>query len=202
MEQICGFMVVRKPKYATGVFHTLNYELGDRNYLGVDRLPWEDLDVSYYRGEVPTSFLEIMELLRTENKDYSGLPVLKDYEKAVDVWLGCRETSDIIAIWSPELSKIKGSFPYSGNLRYLGLDCFALGEWSVILRGIFAKPDRFVCQTNYLNENGLLFSCDCQSILNRYVDLARENELEPLSNNAEATCLSVFLCDASYRVGT
>ena len=45
-EAICGFVVVRKPEFATAADDGLRYNMsiGSLRYRGMDRLPWEDFE--------------------------------------------------------------------------------------------------------------------------------------------------------------
>jgi len=193
MERVCGFVVVRKPEYVKSDLLKPKIQIGEKNYRGVDRLRWEDIDVAYYDRRLPSDMLPIWRELHRDSTDFSGLPLLKDYQKAKSALEFSEEKSELIAVWSPELEQIKGASPCHVSLTYLGLDCFVIGEWSVILSGVYVRPERFPEAVSQLNEHGLLTSdTECNSILARYLDLALSEVVEPVMERPRATNIRVF----------
>src|ERR1700731_1473087 len=175
MERVCGFVVVRKPEYAKNDLLKPKMRVGEKTYQGVDRLRWEDIDVAYYcdRHRLSSDMLSILQELDRDSADLSGLRVLKDYQKAKRVLEFSGEKSELIAVWSPELEQIKGASPCHVSLKYLGLDCVVIGEWSLILDGVYVKPECFPEAVLQLNEHGLLTSdAECNSVVTRYLELA------------------------------
>ena len=194
MERICGYIVLRKPEYATTKFHNYDMRVGQKTYRGIDRLRWEDIELAYHDNDLQPSLLPHWEELRRYDKDTSGLKLLKSYEQAREVFEFSRETSEIIAVWSPELAELKGTMNSEVQLEYLGLDCIALGEWSILLAGVYAKPDRFHWAIERLNDNGLLTSeDDCNAIFRQYVDLSSTDIVEPLADDARAENVRLFV---------
>ncbi len=186
-------MVVRKPEHSTGTFHNTPYQIDENIYLGVDRLAWEDIGEDYYAGRLSPSLARIKESLRLQNNDFVGLDVLRSYEDAVSVWRAFKEKNDIVAVRSSEVSEIKGSFDYDGEMNFLGYDCFCLGEWSVLLRGVYARPEHFSQEVKLLNEHGLLSThVDCQAVFLRYLELSANQIVEPLRSGPTATHVEVF----------
>jgi len=186
-------MVVRRPEHASAIFHNLNYALGERIYRGLDRLPWEDLDNDYYAGELPDHLQELRSQLELRNADFSGVRLLQGYSETEEIWQRYRDTCEIIAVSSPELSAMKGSVEYDGPLRYLGTDCFILGEWSVVLRGIFARPKYFTREVTALNRFGLFDAVgDFSELVERYVQFAYDGLIEPLGDQPTVSVVKVF----------
>lgn len=193
MEKICGYIVLRKPEYASTESVTFNMRVGQKTYRGIDRLRWEDLELGCYDHTLTPSLLTRWEELRRDGKDFTGLPLLKSYKHAREVWEFSQETSEIIAVWSPRLAELKGTINSEIRLEYLGLDCIALGEWSVLLAGVYAKPDQFHGAIERLNDSGLLTSeDDCNAIFRRYVELSLTGIVEPLADNALAEGIRLF----------
>ena len=104
--------------------------------------------------------------------DFSGLTLLKDYQNAKEVLRFSRKKSEIIAIWSPELEEIKGALHCDVDLDYLGIDCFAMGEWSVLLSGVYERPEYFPQTVAQLNHYVVLTAgAEFQAVFDRYIDL-------------------------------
>jgi hypothetical protein len=193
MDLISGFLVVRKPQWATATFHQLNNQIDGKIYHGVDRLPWEDIDTDYYAGKLQTSLIPIRKKIEGQNKDLIGLNLLQDYDEALEVHRAYREKTDVLSVYSPELAQIKGCFSSPNAGTYIGIDCFCFGEWSIILRGIYVKPEYFTRELNCLNSFGLFQSnSDCPSALSQYLQLASRGLVEPLREGAVARGIRVF----------
>jgi hypothetical protein len=157
------------------------------------RLPWEDLDEAYYAKCLPLSLLPIREKLNRENDDFAGVRLLKDYQEAREVLEFSKNKSEIIAIWSPELEVLRGSVRCTVPLGLLGLDCFCLGEWSVLLAGVYVRPEYFSSAVAQLNESGLLTSDDdCNELFCRYVELSVTEVVEPLMVDPKHTNVRVY----------
>jgi len=185
-EKICGFMVVRKPEHATGAFQPQSYRLGETIYRGIERLPWEDLAVEHYAGTLSPALARFIETIKNENRDFTGLDVLRDHAAATAVWQAYSETTEIIALWSPQLSEIKGDFDYDGRVLWSAYDCWSLGEghlgeWCLLTEGLYLHPEHFLREAPLLNEFGLLDSPnDCEAVFRRYLELALKEIVEPL----------------------
>ncbi|UTD28360.1 hypothetical protein [Bradyrhizobium sp. WD16] len=193
MLNLCGFVVVRKPEFAANELIRPNLRLGNLLYQGVDRLRWEDLEVAHYNRTLPTAMIPIFEELERENNDLSGLKLLKDLSKAQRTLSLASAVSEIIGIWSVELEQIKGSQDHPLNWNFLGFDCFGLGEWSLLLEGVFAHPNLFPGLMGNLNENGLLRSEQaCLELRERYLALSEEELVEPLMQSSSVTNVKIF----------
>jgi hypothetical protein len=190
LDAISGFLVVRKPEHANGMNFEPNLKIGDLLYRGIDRLSWEDLSLSYFRGDLPTSLATIWQELEQSGRKLWGLKVLKSYPDAVRVWEYWQNENEILAIRDSNSDISAGS---RISLSYLGVDCVVLGEWSVLLNGPYARPEHFSEIVNRLNSNGLLDSeNDSAALFKRYEELARSEVVEPIMSGARPTHIRVF----------
>jgi hypothetical protein len=193
VQKICGFIVVRKPEWSSSDLLKPSLRVNGKRYHGVDRLRWEDFEVEYYEGRLPGSLLPIWQERKRDNADFSGLDLLKGYEKAQEVLRFSGNKSEIIAVWSAELEEIKGATGADLTLDFLGIDCFSLGEWSVLLDGVYLRPASFVETIPKLNRWGLLVSdAESERVFDRYLALASAGLVEPLMEKARMTSISVF----------
>jgi hypothetical protein len=198
MERICGFIVVRKPEFATTAMLKPNLHAGGKTYHGIDRLRWEDFELAYYEARLPASLLPIWQKLDQDGNDLLGLPLLKDYQEASQVLRFSAPKSEMIAVWSPELERTKGSLTCEVALNYLGMDCVGLGEWSVLLSGPYERLEHFSETVAKLNVHGLLTAdAECVAVFERYLSLAASELVEPLMEGARATNVKVFGVAAS-----
>jgi hypothetical protein len=184
-EKICGFMVVRKPEHSIDAMQPIAYRLGNTVYRGVDRLPWEDLEVEHFAGTLSPSLARFIEL-KKEDKDFTGFSLLRDHAAATTVWQAYSATTEIIALWSRQLSEIKGDFDYDGNVSWSAYDCWSLGEgclgeWCLLTAGLYLHPEHFPQEVRLLNQFGLLNSPgDCAAVFQRYLELSQNEIAEPL----------------------
>jgi len=190
MGGILGFLVVRKPEHANGINFTPNLQIGRLSYRGIDRLPWEDMSLSYFRGDLAASLALAWKELEESGSELCGLKLVKCFVDAARVWEHWQDQNEILAI-----QELNADFRTDADVRlnYLGMDCFVLGEWSVLLNGPYARPDYFPESIARLNSNGLLTSeRNCEALFDRYVELARAEVVEPLAIDARPTHVRVF----------
>jgi len=201
MPKICGFMVVRKPAFAAADDIKPNLRIGEKEYRGIDRFPWEDLDDLHYAGTLQPSLASLRhELERSNAGDWSGLSVMKSYEDAKAVSLVVAEQNEIIALWSPMLAQVKGEFESPVPLELMGLDCLCFGEWSVLLAGVYASASHFEWAVDRINQYGLLDSeADCEAVFRSYVELSSRDIVEPLRDEPTLTCVQVYAVTPCMR---
>jgi hypothetical protein len=169
-------------------------KIGEKVYRGIDRLRWEDIELAYYDRHLPSDILPIWRELEGDTVDFSGIKLLRDYEKTKKILDLSGEKSEIVAIWSPYLEEIRGASFCEVTLTYLGLDCFSIGEWSVILSGVYQRPEHFPEAVAQLNDHGLLTSdTECDAVYARYLELASLKIVEPLTERARATNIKIFV---------
>ena len=193
MQRICGFIVVRKPEWTATDSLNRNPQISGKDYYGVDRRRWEDFSLAYYDRRLPAALAPIWQDLEQENRDFSGVEVLKSYEQGRGVLDFSGDKSEMIAIWSGELAEIKGAIDTDIELEYLGVDCFSLGEWSVLCDGVFLRQEHFAETVPRLNQWGLLASEDeCRRVFERYLQLSATEIVEPLMEQPPMTSISIF----------
>lgn len=198
MTETCGYVVVRRPEWCEGTGRPSN--ISDLSYRGIDRLRWDDFEVAYHSNTLPADLMNCWNLFQSQNRDVSGIYVLKDYEKSVEVWRRFDPNkSEIIAVWSPWLASVKGSFRSSVPLVQLGFDCIGrserFAEWSVLSAGVFTQPAIFQEAVSRLNENGLFESeDDCRAVFAQYQAISEQDEFlcEPLAGDAVAEVVTIY----------
>jgi hypothetical protein len=199
-DAIVGYMVVGKPGHMYWSAHHGLAQAGGKPYSGVTRLPWEDLELAYYGKSLEPAFAPIWDALKHDNRDFSGIDIVKSYAHAAAVQQAW-PNNDIIAVGSAELARVKGTIVPAAELTFLGLDCVAFGsidtsltgEWSVVADGLHLHPEHFTAQIGWLNEHGLLTSDDaCHAVFSRYVELSRREVTEPLADDAAPVVIQVF----------
>lgn len=202
MERICGFMVVRKPEHAQEGSVKPNMRIGEAVYRGIDRLPWEELDGAFWERHLPFDLENIRAELERENSDFSGLRLLRDYNKTKMVLNFSGEKSEIVAVSSPEIEIIKGVVYSEARMKFLGFDCFALGAWSVLQAGVYQRSEHFQETIPLLNEHGLLKSAgECDKVFERYLELASHNFVEPLMRQVEVVNIAVYAVNGAGIMG-
>jgi len=193
MIEMCGTMVVRKPEFAFTETFRINRTLGSKEYRGVDRLAWRDLDNLFYRNLLSKELVSKREELVRLNNDISGINLTFDipFIEAV-VALNPRE-SEAIGIWSKELSMMKGGKNLEIQYCLLGIDCVAIGEWSLIAAGIFCEPSEFSEFVPQLNENGLFDTQDrCLDLIAKYDQLSESEIVEPLAPTSIRSAVKIY----------
>jgi hypothetical protein len=196
MNKFCGFVVVRTPKCAKAPYHQPNSEINSNYYNGIDRLQWEDLKQRYYSKKLPLSLHELHRQIKLQESELFGIQITRDYQLAERALKLNPEASEIIAIYSPELEGRFGVIDgdtYRISLNHIGYDCFSIGEWSLILRGMFARPAEFSLLVNRLNRWGLFENCDdCRLLEVEYLELSRSEIVEPLQDQPKFSCISIY----------
>lgn len=95
------------------------------------------------------------------------------------------QTNEIIAIYSEQVEKEIGSFLVDLKINWLGKDITCSLNGSMILAGIFTKPELFSDFTKHLNQYGLfqISSPVVDSYISHYFQLNEEGyNLETFTN--------------------
>jgi len=162
MVTAAGYLVVRLPNFDYLVDKRENIApINGVYYAGVKRQAWADVfDEAYYRRnvELPPDIRRLAEALKRDNSDSTGIDVCKNEDMALSLLEYSNRgenANELIVVRSPFLEKIKGSVDISKPVDWLGFDCVALGEWSLIAEGVFAKTDYYREWIGRLNKFGL-----------------------------------------------
>ena len=162
INDISGFMVVRLPKLNTASIASTQNKIvipkqGHSYYCGLDRMSWKDLDDAYYDNQLPSDLIKIWGKKDFIRSIVADMELLSDIDDARKVLSFCNRDelqNEIIAVNVPcvEREPIKSS--YALNMTWLGYDIFSIGEFSLLLSGIYKYPNAF--NNIKLNEYGLL----------------------------------------------
>jgi len=190
---IYGFIVLRKPFFnydekGRGAFSPHAPRIGDLYYAGIDRMPWFEVEESYYSNELPTELVLLRKELKTLKLDCSDFELMPDINKAVKLLEYSnkdKELNELIAVCSKR-GNIRPPISDPPRIDWLGVDVYCHGYGSLIREGIFTKLDLFSDYIHKLNINGL-FGLDSEfidSYTDTYIKLAYEKNLEPIDDEA------------------
>lgn len=181
-------MVVRLPKansdsLGRGAFSSVVPKIDGIFYGGFDRMPWFDVDEAYGEGSLPPDLHAIREV--AESGDFTGLGLVFKIEEACQLLAySNREErrNEIIVVFSEELASIKGTISHpSDDIEWLGWDVAVPGSSSLLLDGVFWRPQFFEEHRCILNEHGLLPSAEAvDSYVSVYRPLGEEGLVEPI----------------------
>ena len=184
VNYINGFSIVIKSLAGAPPYQNI-CRIGNKEYRGMERAHLEDdLVADYYAKKLPP---EISRIMASENKESSEWPFfnyIKDYADAVKVLelINSRNNrNELIAISSDEITKAKGSIEFdAAKIEWLGYDIMRIGGESMILNGLFFKPDRFARWIDVINEYGLFpMKETIQEYIEDYIEIAKDNSIEP-----------------------
>jgi hypothetical protein len=157
---INGLVVVRLPH--------LNYLVPERDtvpcidgiyYTGIDRQRWADVfDEDFYAKSIPEEIAGMARIVRAKPSDFTGIDLCQDLTVASRLLAYSNRKAtrnELIAVRSPSLKDIKGEVDLGLNVEWVGFDFLALGEWSLILGGLFTHPEHYSAWTGRLNSFGL-----------------------------------------------
>jgi hypothetical protein len=192
MNKICGYLVVRKPEnnfdeLGRGVYRTTPPCVYDKYYSGINRMPWFDLDEGYYSGALPMELIEIRSEIDNSYIDLSDIITFNDFEKTKKVlyYSNARvDGNDICVLYSDDLALEKGIIMTDNRVDWLGSDIFVSGFGSLLLLGIYNKPQAFPGFLIKLNKSGL-FDIDIdididKEYITRYREICASYNLEPV----------------------
>lgn len=166
MENICGYLVVRKPEENYEKISRAPYYLPNSPpcvkkvcYAGLDRVPWYELEESYYSGILPDEYIILRNEIYELNQPYLDIKVLNNFDKAksiLDYSNARQDRYELIAVYSEKLVEIKGEIKTPNNINWLGVDIYYSGYGSQLLEGVFKEPNLFLNFIEKINRNGLL----------------------------------------------
>ena len=176
MIEFCGYLVVRKPSdnfdpQGRGGFSDKAPKLNDVYYAGIDRMPWFDLDEEYYANTLSTDIAAIRNKIRKTDTDFTGIKVCADFKDAEHILNYVNRSvsefrNEIISISSKSLNRSKGIVESNKTIIWYGYDIVALGNSSILIEGLFTRPDIFENYIKKLNCHGLF---DDLSVFDEYV---------------------------------
>lgn len=172
--KICGYTIVRLPSKILSP-NAPRYSIMLSNgesifYHGLDRLAWEELDEQHYAKELPDDLERIWLLKNLSGEDLTGIEILTDYryaQKALDYSNERSCADELIVVYSDYLQRVKGMLQSIKRIQWLGYDIFPIGEFSIILAGIFQTPKHFDPFISQLNAFGIF---DNEEIAQQYYE--------------------------------
>jgi len=197
---INGLAVVRLPH--------LNYLVPGRDvvpclngiyYAGVDRQRWADVfDEDFYAGRSPIQITRFASSLRPGNNDFTGIELCHDEKMAIqmlDYANRISNSNELIAVRSPSLAAIKGTLESESPVEWIGFDFVALGDWSLIARGMFICPQRYSTLLARANRFGLFDDpsvlAEYMSAYERAVEAGQSEPIAPSSAGFETVSIEV-----------
>jgi hypothetical protein len=136
-------------------------------YSGFDRMPWNDLNLAFYDGSLPHGLRRIREDIWRSSRpdlDYRLCSNLDDASSLLNFSNRSAPKNEIIALDSLLLSGSAKATSSRGGAHWLGADIYCHGFGSLLLQGVFARPDSFSDFVPLLNEHGLFDLASDESI--------------------------------------
>lgn len=183
-EMVNGFLVLRK----SGTMDTVEpykrlFRVGTKEYRGMERSHLYDIVEDYYKKKLPPDLHIIIKKNYEESNDLLLVELIRDLEEAKKILQyvrGKNDLSELIAIRSDIVSEIKGTVDIDpAEIEWLGYDILSFGNGSLILNGIFLKPDHFSKWVPWINDNGLFAGKEqVQAYIDDYLQLASDDIVE------------------------
>lgn len=177
-----GFLVVRLPDY--NVLSSMNDQvlpaLGTARYSGIDRNAWVDVyDDDFYDKQVPTDIVALVE--RLDDAVLPGWSLCKSIADAKRLLAYSNRAQHSNELLYVTMGKASAHEP--PELRWLGYDVVAEGEWSLLAAGLFGAPEAFSNWAGLVNAFGLFDTPDPVSAFIREYDLKAHRGLaEPTAS--------------------
>lgn len=167
MLKVSGFLVARLPNMnydpqGRGAYLSFPPCVNETCYGGIDRMQWFDIDEEFYSYNLPVNINQKRQLILDQNTDFSGINLCQDLYMAVDLLNysnRLKAINELLVIQSSKLNQIKGDIELDDSLvTWLGFDVIAIGYFSLLREGLFAKPFYFKGWHKQLNDYGLFSS--------------------------------------------
>lgn len=198
-NRINGYLVVYLPdhnKRFIGPQMGWSHEPSIRDnkvYRGVDRYPWEDLDVAHRFGpKLSEGLEEIYKKVYGSIKWLAaGIRMTSSLEEAIKVLEFSNRNNlnscEIIAIYSRKISENQGEFDSDVEINWIGCDIVRIGMGSMIKLGVFQADAFFERWGERLNKDGLIpdtkdsisFS---QNLILDYKEFERNHNIEIMTD--------------------
>jgi hypothetical protein len=182
---IVGFVVVRMAQMNT-VGRDAVPELEGTFYSGLDRQRWADVfDEDVSSSRMPTDVRSFADRVKRNSHDLTRVDVCQDVDAAFALLQysnrkGVR--NELIALRSTPLAEVKGTFEATVALEWIGYDCVAVGEWSLIGQGFFRAPGHYSGWKQKINKFGLFDNVSlCEEFARVYQKAAEEGISEPVA---------------------
>jgi hypothetical protein len=178
---ITGYLIVRKPFFEENVFGSIKLKtLKNINYCGLHRSMWMDIEDYFSEIKIPNELFEKFKEIEKSDNDGSFLKTCDDFyltQKLINLTPEISLKNEVIAIWNPTLTEIKGHVLERQDIHWIGYDIVILGGWSLIRHGIFEnKREELQIKGNRINQFGLFDNIENLNIfLKTYESLAKRN---------------------------
>lgn len=189
------YIVVRLPWHNTNSIASQQNrivipKIGNIYYWGIDRMPWEDFDDAFYKDLLTDEMADLWNKKTRYGDDLTGIEVFEDLNVACKVLEYCNkfeERNEIIGVcFECDNKLISTNGENSFQSQWLGYDVYSMGEFSLILSGIYKYPKMFSISDVGLNDNGLFSDVDsAQEYIEIYNAKTRENICESVKGKIE-----------------
>lgn len=164
-------------------------------YKGIDRAPWIQINDALRTKNASNEMKQIKKRSFVNYLGNFSPGTLKSYDDAVNLLKACDKEQigcEIIAIdfLGNHLSALK-NFYLKEN--FLGIDCYADSFGSLLVLGIFEKPEAFKEFKFALNKNGLFSSIEeIRIYINQYAAATNSANLEPIDDLNDVFLYAVY----------
>jgi len=146
-------------------------------------MPWFDVWEADCSGALPARLRELYQ--RSKANDSTGLDLVTDIGEARALLAFSNRNekrNEIIGLYSSRLAQMKTAIRVpSGTIQWVGFDVAPPGDFSLLLEGIFARPELFVTHRSALNAAGVLVSkTEAESYVVTYRALSDQGLVEEL----------------------
>jgi hypothetical protein len=162
MAEVRGYVVLRRPESNTGessiVAPHTPPRIHGRYYCGFDRMPWSEVEVSYYEGSLPKNLVTMRREIWEHSPAELDFKLCADLVKAkalLDFSNRVRSLCELVAVDSDLLARHPRVSAADINVEWLGADLYCHGYGSLLLQGLFTHPEVFADFESELNEHGL-----------------------------------------------
>lgn len=171
-------------------------------YHGVDREPWEQIDIAYHEGRLPRDLSTLYQRMRSDASRGFWWPTASSLVDAKTLlhFSSSHDKLEILGVRSKYLAEAVGRV---GTLESeavpLGVDVVSIGEWSLLRAMLQGVPTSSIAVLPELNRFGLLNSeSDLVRVEHAYSELCKEGRVEPIASGQSPIGIEAVWV---YRVG-
>ncbi len=155
-------------------------------------MAWVDVDRAEKSTLLPTALGAKWRELRALHAANRDIVLVADYRFAVELLAAVdpeQKRVEICTAYSPTLARRFGGFRSQVSVLELGIDIYCPGYGSMLLQGVYARPDLFSAAASRLNNYGLLDPDEetLTSYIERYLRIEEEADLEAFESVLEST---------------